>query len=139
MNNQQRTGRIAMHAARIFSAIVIAIGLAAVPAYAQDKAKAELKAKADAKEIAVETKVLLENDKVRVTQSTFKPGAVSRTDRKARVNYIVTDGKLQRTNKEGKTTAYERKAGTAIWLEPDSDVVKNIGNTTYVVIGVVHK
>ncbi len=58
-------------------------------------------------------------------------------DRKARVNYFVMDGKLQRTNKEGKTTAYERKAGTALWLEADSDVVKNVGNTTFVVVGVV--
>jgi quercetin dioxygenase-like cupin family protein len=123
-----------MHAIRMFSAIVIAAGLgAAVPLYAQDKAKA------NPKEISVETKVLLENDKVRVTRSTFKPGAVSRTDRKARVNYFVTDGKLQRTNKEGKTTTYERKAGTALWLEADSDVVKNIGNTTFIVVGVVHK
>ena len=125
-----------MHSIRMLSAIVLAAGLAAaVPLYAQDKAKA----KADPKEITVETKVLVENDKVRVTQSTFKPGAVSRADRKARANYFVTDGKLQRTNKEGKTTAYERKAGTALWLEADSDVVKNIGNTTFVVIGVVHK
>jgi quercetin dioxygenase-like cupin family protein len=127
--------------ARTFSTIVIAIGLAALPAYAQDKAKAAPKAeaKADAKEIAVETKVLLENDKVRVTQSTFKPGAVSRNDRKARVNYVVTDGKLQRTSKDGKTTTYERKAGTAVWLEADSDVVKNVGNKDYVVVGVVYK
>jgi quercetin dioxygenase-like cupin family protein len=122
-----------MHAARIFGAILIALGLAAIPAYAQDKAKA------DPKEIKAETKVLLDNDKVTVTQSTFKPGAVSRSDRKARLNYIVASGKLQRTNKEGKTTTYERKAGTAIWLEADSDVVKNIGNTTFVVVGVVHK
>ena len=123
-----------MHAIRMFSAIVIAAGLAAAaPLYAQDKAKAA------AKEIEVETKVLLENDKVRVTQSTFKPGAVSRADRKARVNYFITNGKLQRTNKEGKTTTYERKAGTALYLEADSDVVKNIGNTTFVVVGVVHK
>jgi hypothetical protein len=122
-----------MLAGRIFGAVLIAIGLAAVPAYAQDKAKAE------AKEIPAETKVLLENDKVIVSQSTFKPGAVSRADRKARLNYIVASGKLQRTNKEGKTTTYERKAGTAVWLEADSDVVKNIGKTTFVVVGVVHK
>ena len=104
------------------------------------KAKVEPKAKAaDAKEIAVDTKVLLENDKVRVTQSTFKPGAVSRADRKARMNYVIAGGKLQRTNKEGKTTTYERTTGQAVWLEADSDVVKNIGNTTFVVLGVVHK
>jgi len=128
-----------MLSSRVFGAILIAVGLAAVPAYAQDKAKPETKAKTEAKEILAETKVLLENDKVIVTQSTFKPGAVSRADRKARLNYIVADGKLQRTNKEGKTTTYERKAGTAVWLEADSDVVKNIGNTTFVVVGVVHK
>jgi quercetin dioxygenase-like cupin family protein len=134
-----------MNVARMLTAIVIALGFAALPLHAQDKpkaeakAKAEPKAKADAKEIEVETKVLLENDKVRVTQSTFKPGAVSRVDRKARVNYVVTDGKLQRTTKEGKTTTYERKAGTAVWLEADSDVVKNIGTTTFIVVGVVHK
>jgi quercetin dioxygenase-like cupin family protein len=123
--------------ARTLSAIVIAIGLAALPVHAQDKSKAE--PKADAKEIKVETKVLLENEKVIVTQATFKPGAVSRADRKARLNYVVAGGKLQRTNKEGKTTTYERKTGTAVWLEADSDVVKNIGNTTFVVVGVVHK
>lgn len=133
-----------MSAARMFSAIIIAIGLAAVPAHAQDKAKADPKAKAetkkaDAKEIEVQTEVLLENDKVRVTRSTFKPGAVSRADRKARANYFLTDGKLTRTTKDGKTTTVERKAGTALWLEADSDVVKNIGTKDFVVVGVVHK
>ena len=128
-----------MNAARIFSAMVIAIGLAAWPVQAQDKAKTDTKAKTEAKEIAADTKVLLENDKVRVTHTTFKPGAVSRGDRKARTNYILTDGKLQRTGKDGKTTTYDRKKGTALWLEADSDVVKNIGNSTYEVVGVVHK
>jgi quercetin dioxygenase-like cupin family protein len=127
--------------ARTFSAIVIALGLAAFPVHAQDKAKADSKPKAEtkAKEIEVVTEVLLENDKVRVTRSTFKPGAVSRADRKARANYFLTDGKLTRTDKAGKTTAYERKAGTALWLEADSDVVKNVGNKDFVVVGVVHK
>jgi quercetin dioxygenase-like cupin family protein len=127
-----------MYVIRMLTVIALAFGLAAAPAYAQDKAKADPK-KADAKEIAVETKVLLENDKVRVTHSTFKPGAVSRADRKARVNYYITDGKLERTGKDGKKEVVERKAGTALWLEADSAVVKNIGNTTFVVVGVTHK
>ncbi len=34
---------------------------------------------------------------------------------------------LERTSKDGKKTVYERKDGTSVWLEADSDVVKNIG------------
>ena len=123
-----------MHAARILSAFAIAVGLAAAgPIHAQDKAKDE------AKERAPITKVLLENDKVRVSESTFRPGDVSRVDRKARTNYIVKGGTLERTSKDGKKTVVERKAGTAVWLEADSDVVKNIGKTTFVVVGVQMK
>src|SRR4249920_2725414 len=108
-----------MHA-RLMGAIVVALGLAVTgPLHAQDK-------KEKAKELAAVTKVLLENDKVRVTQTTFKPGAVSRAERKARTNYILTDGKLERTTKDGKKTVYERKKGTAIWQEADNDVVKNV-------------
>ncbi len=46
---------------------------------------------------------------------------------KARANYIVKGGMLERTSKDGKKTVYERKDGTSVWLEADSDVVKNIG------------
>src|SRR4051812_15074884 len=122
-------GRSVMHA-RIVSAIVVALSLAAAPAFGQDKDKAK------AKESTAVTKVLLDNAKVRVTETTFNPGDVSRADRKARTNYAVTDGKLERTTKDGKKSTYERKKGTATWMEADSDVVKNIGKTTYVVVGV---
>ena len=45
----------------------------------------------------------------------------------------------ERTTKDGKKTVYERKAGTSVWLEADSDVVKNIGKTTFVVVSVTPK
>ena len=116
--------------ARIASAVIVAIGLAfAGGVHAQDKAK----------ESPSVTKVLLENDKVRVTESTFKPGDVSRADRKTRTNYIVKSGTLERTTKDGKKTVYERKAGTAHYLAADSDVVRNVGKTTFVVVTVVQK
>ena len=115
--------------ARIASAVIVAIGLAfAGGVHAQDK-----------KESASVTKVLLENDKVRVTESTFKPGDVSRAERKTRTNYIVKSGTLERTTKDGKKTVYERKAGTAHYLAADSDVVRNVGKTTFVVVTVVQK
>ena len=115
--------------ARIASAVIVAIGLAfAGGVHAQDK-----------KESAPVTKVLLENDKVRVTESTFKPGDVSRAERKTRTNYIVKSGTLERTTKDGKKSVYERKAGTAHYLAADNDVVKNVGKTTFVVVTVVQK
>lgn len=122
-----------MSAARFF-ATAIAIGLiTALPAAAQDKGKDK------GKESLAVTKVLLENDKVRVTETTFKPGDVSRGPRKDRTNYIITDGKLERTSPQGKKSSYERKKGTAMWLPADNDVVRNVGKTTYVVIGVTNK
>jgi hypothetical protein len=122
-----------MSAARIFATASVALALiASAPLQAQDKSKAK-------GEKAAVTKVLLENDKVRVTESTFEPGAVSRTDRKARTNYVVKGGTLERTTKEGKTSRYERKTGQAVYLEADSDVVRNVGKTTFVVIGVTNK
>jgi hypothetical protein len=123
-----------MYVIRALAAATIAFGLAAAgPLYAQDKAKDK------GKEREPVTKVLLENDKVRVTESTFRPGDVSRTERKPRVNYVVKGAKLERTTKDGKKIAYELKAGQALWREADSDVVKNVGKTTFVVIGVTHK
>jgi len=115
--------------ARIASAVIVAIGVAfAGGVHAQDK-----------KESAPVIKVLLENDKVRVTESTFKPGDVSRAERKTRTNYIVKSGTLERTTKDGKKTVYERKAGSAHYLPADTDVVRNVGKTTFVVVTVVQK
>jgi hypothetical protein len=114
---------------RIASAVIVAAGLAlAGGVHAQDK-----------KESSAVTKVLLENDKVRVTESTFKPGDVSRSNRRPRTNYVVQGGTLERTTKDGKKTVYERKTGTAMWMEADSDIVRNVGNTTYIVVGVTNK
>jgi hypothetical protein len=119
-----------MQIIRLAVIALAALGIAtAGTVHAQDKAK----------ERAPVVRVLLDNDKVLVAESTYKPGDVSRADRKARANYIVKGGMLERTNKEGKKTTYERKAGTAVWLDADSDVVKNIGKTTFVVISVSHK
>jgi len=118
-----------MSSVRMFGAVVIALGLAVgAPVQAQEKAKEK------PKERAPIVKVLLENDKVRVAESTFRPGDVSRADRRARANYVVKGGTLERTSKDGKKTVAERKAGTSVWQEADSDAVKNIGKTTFVVV-----
>jgi YD repeat-containing protein len=123
-----------MQVARILGTAVIALGLmATAPAQAQDKAKGK------GGEKQAVTKVLLENDKVRVTQTSFAPGAFNRSDRKERTNYIVKGSMLERTTPDGKKTTYERKAGEAHYLKADSDTVRNIGKTQFVVVTVVHK
>jgi hypothetical protein len=83
--------------------------------------------------------VLLDNDKVRITETTFKPGELSATDRKARASYVVKGGTIERAGKAGKTTRVERKTGSAFWQEADSDVVKNVGNDAYVVVTITPK
>ncbi len=123
-----------MQVARILGTAVIALGLmATAPAQAQDKAKDK------GGEKQAVTKVLLENDKVRVTETTFAPGAINRSDRKDRTNYIVKGSTLERTTPEGKKTTYQRKAGEAYYLKADSDTVRNIGKTPFVVVTVLHK
>ena len=118
-----------MNAARILGTAVVALCFVAAGAlHAQDKGKDK------AVKSTVVTKVLLENDKVRVAETTFKPGDVSQSDRKARANYVVKGGTIERTSKDGKKTVYERKTGTSVWLAPDSDVVKNVGKADYVVV-----
>ena len=123
-----------MQVARILGTAVIALGLmATAPAQAQDKAKDK------GGEKQAVTKVLLDNDKVRVTETTFAPGAMNRADRKDRTNYIVKGSTLERTTPDGKKSSYERKAGEAYYLKADSDTVRNIGKTPFVVVTVVHK
>lgn len=120
-----------MNAARILGTTLVAGCLAAAGVlYAQDKAKG----KDQTVKSTVVTKVLLENDKVRVTQTTFKPGDVSVNDRKGRVSYPLKSGTLERTTKDGKKSTTERKAGEAVWLEADSDIVRNVGKGEYVVV-----
>jgi len=114
---------------RIFCTAALAFGLmSSAPGQAQEKAAPK-----------PATKVLLDNDKVLVTQTTIPPGAVNKTNRKDRTNYIVKGSELQRTTPEGKVTKYVRKAGEAHWLKADSDEVKNVGKADFVVVTIVNK
>lgn len=120
--------------ARLFMGLLVATfilaGVIVRPALAQDKATAK------ASDLPPITKVLLENDKVRVLESTFKPGDVSPNRvRNPRASYTVKGGTLERTYPDGRKTKVERKAGTAEWLDRDTYAVKNIGKTTVVLIG----
>src|SRR3954469_22887582 len=88
------------------------VAVAATPAFAQDKSKgaAAEKPKAEAKkgDKAASSdqrgvKVLFENDRVRVTETSYKPGAESgMVERSDRVVRALTDGTLEKTTQDGK-------------------------------------
>ena len=123
-----------MYIIRLLASVAVAISLAtAVPVHAQDKAKA-------AKGVPV-VKVLLENDKVRVTETTYKPGDASASrERFPRLNYTPKGGMSERVNPDGKKVKVEVKAGEWKWYgEKETYAVANVGKTTIVYISVQYK
>ena len=128
-------GRIVMkRLTRLFvSALVpafILAGAVAQPAIAQDKAK-DTKA-AQAEKGKATTKILLENDKVQVYETTFKPGDEgTNVERPYRIIRVLTGGTLLRTYPDGKTEKIVEKTGEARESGPDPIYTpKNIGKTT---------
>ena len=80
-------------------------------------------------------KVLHEDDRVRVTESTTKPGEVGpNIVRGVRVTRWLQGGTVERTYPDGKKEKIERKTGEVIVAGPDKQAyfVKNIGKTTIV-------
>ncbi|AIF49160.1 hypothetical protein HY57_18870 [Dyella japonica A8] len=77
------------------------------------------------------TKVLLENDQVRVIEVTVKPGeTIPMHSHPANVVYFVTGGKTKTTTADGKVTDTDHKAGEALWSEPITHSNKNMGTLT---------
>jgi hypothetical protein len=109
--------------------------LAAGSAVGQEKAKAP----------QVVQKKYLENDKVRVVEFTYAPGAEnSSVPRDARVVRALTSGTLMRTYPDGKTEKVEWKAGEAKFFPAVTGAVpqyttKNVGKTKLVLYLVVLK
>ena len=102
-------------------------GLIASPAIAQDKAKAQ-------KGKAVQ-KVLHDDDKIRVTETTLKPGDVGpNVVRGFRVSRALSGGTLERTYADGKKEKRERKTGSVVVAGPDKQAYfnTNIGKTDVV-------
>jgi len=102
-------------------------GLIASPAIAQDKAKAQ-------KGKAVQ-KVLHDDDKIRVTETTLKPGDVGpNVVRGFRVSRALSGGTLERTYADVKKEKRERKTGSVVVAGPDKQAYfnTNIGKTDVV-------
>jgi hypothetical protein len=73
-------------------------------------------------------KVLLEDDKVRVVEVYFKPGAVdAMKDRSPRVVYYFTDAHFTISMPAGKTAQRDTRAGSAAWRVQGTNEVTNAG------------
>jgi beta-alanine degradation protein BauB len=83
----------------------------------------------DVVKVSPEThKVLLENEHIRVLDVHAKPGEkVGMHSHPASTLYYLTDGKLKITYPDGRTEERTVKAGTAVWSEPVTHAVENIG------------
>jgi hypothetical protein len=96
-----------------------------IDALAQDK-------KADKGAPKATVKVLQENDKVRVFETTFAPGAVNTAvpSSATRVVRALSGGTLERTFSDGKKEKVQYKAGEVRINNPSPGyTVKNIGKT----------
>jgi quercetin dioxygenase-like cupin family protein len=110
----------------LIPAIFVA-GAVAVPATAQEKKAAQRT-----------QKVFIDNDKVRVTETTFKPGEVSPSiERPYRITRVIKGGKTVRTYPDGKTVEREFKTGEVFAAGPDKPYsAKSISKTDIVLYSV---
>lgn len=110
--------------------VVMLTGMAGNPAMAQEKAKA-----APAEKGKSVTKTLVDNDKVRVVESTFKPGDTSNTiTRPARVTRALKGGTLTATSADGKVEKRAFKTGEVRYFDAETSptTVKNEGKSELV-------
>ena len=105
---------------------VLLAGVGANQAMAQEKAKAAAPKQ--------EVKVLVENDKVRVSENRWVPGAESESvARPNRVVRALKGGTLQRIYPDGKKESVNWKTGEAKYLaKAEPYIVKNIGKSEVV-------
>jgi hypothetical protein len=78
-----------------------------------------------------ETKVILENDKVKVTEFVSAPGVDAcgsgKHNHNERLVIAVTDATIKMTTEDGKTQNLDLKAGTAFWGGTEMHTVVNTG------------
>ena len=91
----------------------------------------------DILEIAPEsTKVIFENERVRVVDLLLKPGEKADTHSHPDFfAYILNDSKIKNTPNEGEASEREFKEGEVMWSEATTHITENTGTTdTHVLI-----
>lgn len=110
---------------KIFLMIALFFGLFLIQntnMYAQDPMKVATN---------VYKKILLDNEKVRIMELSFPPGAAtawhSHPDHSV---YAITGGRIQITDKGKPAATIDVKGGTAMFLPAVTHMAKNVGTTT---------
>ncbi len=75
--------------------------------------------------------LLMENERVRVLAIRLKPGekAPMHDHPSNHVVYVMKDAKFKLTFPDGKSAAFDLKAGQTIWMEAGSHATENIGTS----------
>jgi quercetin dioxygenase-like cupin family protein len=76
-------------------------------------------------------KQIFDNEKVRVSEITFKPGekAAMHTHPYAHVVYIIEPGQLTLSYPDGTTKVLDGKAGQVMWMSAETHEAVNTGTT----------
>ena len=78
------------------------------------------------------SKLIMENDRVRVFNARFKPGEkAAMHSHPDHIMYIFNDGKLKLAPSKGKTQELNLKAGQTIWMDATTHAVENLGKTDF--------
>ena len=76
------------------------------------------------------SKLIMENDRVRVFDARFKPGVkAAMHSHPDHVIYIVSGGKFKVTPLEGKPQELDLKTGQVLWMDATSHTAENLGKT----------
>jgi hypothetical protein len=123
-----------MRCAQAVSVALVSVGMLALPAFAQDK-KVEKKAPVRA------SKVLLDNERLRATESVFKRGEANPMEaRGPRVTRVLKGSTtIERTHADGKTEKIEWKEGGVYYSAADNASSKNVGKSAVTVYTVTAK
>jgi len=132
------------HLTGIFMGLLVATVMLAFTTkavMAQEKAKTEKAKMAPAEEKMkagqAVTKVLLENDRVKVQEVWSKPGNKSEMkERPDRVRYVIKGGEFKVTYADGKTADVKLKAGEAVFEKKEKSARENVGKTEAHWIGI---
>src|SRR5258707_220348 len=103
---------------------------AALPAVAQDKKAPKAEAKAADKGAVRTSKTLVDNERVRVTESVFKPGEVNPTQKRGyRVTRVLKGNTMVERTIDGKTERIEYKEGNVYVSPAGMSTTKNVGKS----------
>ena len=77
-------------------------------------------------------KIILENDKLKVTEYSSTPGrdvcGEGKHTHAPHLSILLTDAKVQLTTADGKTQQFDLKAGTTFWSEAETHIAINNGS-----------